>query len=86
VDNENNPENIDQEMIVDAIVGSQEFRDDTAPPGQSQQLLVPLLFKIKLLSYSLFVVVPGPWAWGLLDFPKSKPPNIVSSPRVENER
>ena len=44
VDNKNNPENIDQEMIVDAIVGSQEFRDDTAPPGQSQQLLVPLLF------------------------------------------
>ena len=44
VDNKNIPENIDQEMIVDAIVGSQEFRDDTAPPGQSQQLLVPLLF------------------------------------------
>jgi hypothetical protein len=44
VDNKNNPENIDQEMIVDAIVGSQEFRDDTAPPCQSQQPMVPLLF------------------------------------------
>jgi hypothetical protein len=33
VDNENNTENIDQEMIVDAIAGSQEFMDDTAPPG-----------------------------------------------------
>ena len=44
VDNENNPENIDQEMIVDAIAGSQEFMDDTAPPSQSQQPLVPLLF------------------------------------------
>ena len=44
VDNENNLENIDQEMIVDAIAGSQEFMDDTAPPSQSQQPLVPLLF------------------------------------------
>jgi hypothetical protein len=43
VDNENNPENIDQEMI-DAIAGSQEFMDDTAPPSQSQQPMVPLLF------------------------------------------
>jgi hypothetical protein len=42
--------------------------------------------KIKLLSYSLFVVVPGPWAWGLLDFSKLKPPMIVSSPRLESER
>jgi hypothetical protein len=42
--NENNPENIDQEMIVDAIAGSQEFMDDTAPPSQSQQPMVPLLF------------------------------------------
>jgi hypothetical protein len=41
---ENNPENIDQEMIVDVIVESQEFMDDTAPPSQSQQPLVPLLF------------------------------------------
>jgi hypothetical protein len=44
VDNEYYPENIDQEMIVDAIAGSQEFMDDIAPPSQSQQLLVPLLF------------------------------------------
>jgi hypothetical protein len=44
VENENNTENIDQEMIVDAIAGSQEFMDETAPPGQSQQPLVPLLF------------------------------------------
>ena len=44
VDNENNPENIDQEMIVDVIAGSQEFMDDTAPPSQSQQPLIPLLF------------------------------------------
>lgn len=44
MDNENNPENIDQEMLVDVIAGSQEFMDDTAPPSQSQQLLVPLLF------------------------------------------
>jgi hypothetical protein len=43
VDNENNPENIDQEMIVDVIAGSQEFMDDTAPPSQSQQPMVPLL-------------------------------------------
>jgi hypothetical protein len=28
VDNENNPENIDQEMI-DAIAGAQKFMDDT---------------------------------------------------------
>jgi hypothetical protein len=41
--------------------------------------------KIKLLSYSLFVVVPRPWAWGILDFSKSKPPMIVSSPRLESE-
>jgi hypothetical protein len=33
-----------QEMLVDAIAGSQEFMDDTAPPSQSQQPLVPLLF------------------------------------------
>jgi hypothetical protein len=44
VDNEYYPENIDQEMIVDAISGSQEFMDDITPPSQSQQLLVPLLF------------------------------------------
>lgn len=44
VDNENNPENIDQEMLVDVIAGSQEFMDDTEPPSQSQQPLVPLLF------------------------------------------
>ena len=44
VDNENKPENIDQEMIVDAIAGSQECMDDTAPPSQSQQLLETLLF------------------------------------------
>jgi hypothetical protein len=44
VDNEYYPENIDQEMIVDAIAGSQEFMDDITPPSQSQQLLVPLLF------------------------------------------
>jgi hypothetical protein len=44
VDNENNTENIDQEMIVDVIVESQEFMEDTAPPSQSQQPLVPLLF------------------------------------------
>ena len=44
VDNENNPENIDQEMLVDVIAGSQEFMDDTAPPSQSQQPMVPLLF------------------------------------------
>jgi hypothetical protein len=37
-----NPENIDQEMLVDAIAGSQEFMDDTAPPSQSQQPLIPL--------------------------------------------
>jgi hypothetical protein len=44
--------------------------------------------KIKLISYSLFVVVPGPgpWAWGFLDFSNSKPPMIVSSPRLESER
>ena len=44
MDNEYYPENIDQEMIVDAIAGSQEFMDDIAPPSQSQQLLAPLLF------------------------------------------
>ena len=44
MDNEYYPENIDQEMIVDAISGSQEFMDDITPPSQSQQLLVPLLF------------------------------------------
>ena len=44
MDNENNPENIDQEMIVDAIIESQEFMNDTAPPWQSQQPMVPLLF------------------------------------------
>ena len=44
MDNEYYPENIDQEMIVDAIAGSQEFMDDITPPSQSQQLLVPLLF------------------------------------------
>jgi hypothetical protein len=40
--------------------------------------------KIKLISYSLFVVVPGPgpWVGDLLDFSKSKPPMIVSSPRL----
>lgn len=31
-------------MIVDAIVGSQECMDDTAPPSQSQQRMEPLLF------------------------------------------
>ena len=44
VENENNTENIDQEMIVDAIVESQEFMEDTAPPSQSQQPMISLLF------------------------------------------
>jgi hypothetical protein len=39
--------------------------------------------KIKLLSYSLFGVVPGPWAWGFLDFSKSKPPIIVHLFRIK---
>ena len=44
MDNENNPENIDHDMLVDVIAGSQECMDDTAPPSQSQQPMVPLLF------------------------------------------
>jgi hypothetical protein len=44
LDNENNPENIDHDMLVDVIAGSQECMDDTAPPSQSQQPMVPLLF------------------------------------------
>jgi hypothetical protein len=45
-----NPENIDQEMLVDAIAGSQEFMDDTAPPSQSQQFFAGMFLIFDALS------------------------------------
>jgi hypothetical protein len=54
VDNENNPENIDQEMLVDVIAGSQEFMDDTAPPSQSQQPMISLLLHCQVYLYVVF--------------------------------